>query len=373
MSTTDKVEAEVRIKLLSEQGKSSRVIVKELKDAGIAVSQSTVIRVIGAKTKKRLAAVNGISAPTFKRTKRVRYAENVRKVKKMITCANPPSQRAMGKKLGTSPTTIRAIIRKDLGAHIKQKTRVHLLTPSHKQNRKTNARKLYERHLAGDKTEFMVTLDEAYVYLDYCNGVRKICYAQPGQEVPNGWLVKCHERWPLGFMIVGGMTGRGTLPLIKVPKKVKINAAYYIKHVLKPYLEREVPLLYPGELAKVTLHHDKASSHTANLTTAYLQDLKDQTGINYIAKEEIPTKSPDISPMDFYGFGFLKQRLFLRQATTLQGLWKVLKDEWGKVTPEMCKTVFDTWKRRCRAVSQKHGEHIEQTKDIHRRILREKN
>src|SRR5277367_6953281 len=164
------------------------------------------------------------------------------------------------------------------------------LSHQHKKNRKTNARKLLERHLAGTKSEYVVTLDEAYIYLDYCNGIRKIYYKQPGQEVPEEWLVKCKETWPTRFMIVGEMTGRGVLPLIKVPRKVKVNAAYYQDFILKPYLEKHVPQIYPGELDKVTFHHEKASSHTARSTTAYLQDLKTKTGMIFIANEAIPTK-----------------------------------------------------------------------------------
>src|SRR5277367_5411418 len=144
-------------------------------------------------------------------------------------------------------------------------------------------------------------------------------------------------------MVVGGMSARGPLPLIKVPNKATANAEYYIQYVLKPYLEREVGRLYPGEESKdskVTLLYDKASSHTANLTTAYLRDLRDARGPNHISKEDIPTKSPDISPMDLFGFGHLKQRLFLRKATTREGLWKVLKGEWLTVTPQMYRKVF---------------------------------
>ena len=85
------------------------------------------------------------------------------------------------------------MILQDLQAQVHRKGKGHRLTTQHMQNRKTNARKLYERHLAGPKSEYMATIDEAYIYVDYCNGVRKIVYVQPGQEVPDEWLVKCHE------------------------------------------------------------------------------------------------------------------------------------------------------------------------------------
>jgi hypothetical protein len=170
-------------------------------------------------------------------------------------------------------------------------------------------------------------------------------------------------------MVVGAISGRGTLPLIKVPQNVKINAKYYIDHVLKPILETHIPKLYPGETSKVYLHHDAASSHTARLTQAYAKDVYDRLGITIINNRDIPVKSPDASPMDFFGFGFMKQQLFRRKATSMDGLWKVLKEEWRKVTIEMVNKVMESWKRRCRLIYQGDGEHVEQTKKIHQRRI----
>lgn len=170
-------------------------------------------------------------------------------------------------------------------------------------------------------------------------------------------------------MVVGALSGRGPLPLIRVPTNVKINSEYYIEHCLKPLLEIQIPQMYPGETDKVFFHQDAASSHTSHKTKAYAEDLNRRLGITLIKYSEIPVKSPDTSPMDFYGFGMLKQRLFSRRATTLTGLWKVLQEEWNKITPEEARKVFQAWKRRLRMVSKRGGEHIENTKQIHRRKL----
>jgi hypothetical protein len=74
--------------------------------------------------------------------------------------------------------------------------------------------------------------------------------------------------------------------------------------------------------------------------------------------------------MDFFGFGHLKQKLFKYCATTLDGVWKCAHWEWNNVTPEMCRKVYKSWKLRLRTISKKNGEHIESTKDIHKRRIR---
>ena len=153
--------------------------------------------------------------------------------------------------------------------------------------------------------------------LSNCAGKRKICYVREGQDVPKDWVVD-HENFFKTFMVIGAITGRGTLRLIRVPKKVKVNAQYYIDDVLKPLLE-DLPRLYPGELSKVKVHHDKATSYTARKTKAYATDLKARLGVTIIKNRDIPVKSPDVSPLDFFGFGYLKRRLFRRRPKSLNG------------------------------------------------------
>ena len=206
----------------------------------------------------------------------------------------------MGRRAKVSPRTVRRILA-DLCKTIRRKSKVHVLKPHHMRNRKRTCRKLYEHALAGNKSEFVMTLVEAMFGLHNCKGKRKICYVKKGQSIPENWYVD-KDNFYNTFMVVGAISGRGTLRLIKVPKKVKVNAEYYIQKVLKPFLEVQIPKLYPGETLKIVVHHDAASSHTAKKTTAYANDLKRKLGITIIPKQDIPIKSPDTSPLNFFWF-----------------------------------------------------------------------
>ncbi|UYV69252.1 IKK1 [Cordylochernes scorpioides] len=316
-------------------------LVSRLADAirGLAVPRVEVVNGIG---KKREAESNGQKFQVD-RPRPVRTPATVSKVKRLATTENPPSQRQLSRMCGTSLKTINNIIHKDLELDTRRKGKVHKLTPFHMKNRATNARKLYEEHLAGSRSEYTATLDEAWMYVTYCNGIRKICYIKRGNQVPDNWVHQCSETFPKGFMVVGVMTGRGVLPLIKVPSKVKVNSEFYIECVLKPVIE-QLKDLYPGEMDKVFLHHDKASSHTSNKTQQFLQEMKDTLGPNFIRNSDIPVKSPDASPLDFYGFGMLKQRLFNRRPKTEAGLWKAAQEEWSNVSLSKVKEVFAAWK-----------------------------
>lgn len=156
-------------------------------------------------------------------------------------------------------------------------------------------------------------------------------------------------------MVVAAMSGKGPLPLIRVPPKTKINANIYIDTVLKPLVEKEIPRLYGSVSCDVWIHHDAAPSHTVKKTQTYAREMKEKFGTELISNDDIPVKSPDISPLDFFGFGFLKQKLFSRRATTLDGLWKILQKLWMEIPMDLVEKVFDSWKRRCRDLHKKGG------------------
>lgn len=141
---------------------------------------------------------------------------------------------------------------------------------------------------------------------------------------------------------------------------------------LSTICKEHLPRLYGNVINKVFFHHDKATSHTAKLTTAYLEvcQVKAEMGITYLEKKEIPVKCPDGSSLDFFGFGYLKQRIATRRTRTLDRVWKVAQEEWSRIDVDTIKATFAGWKRRLRKITEKNGEHIEQIKSIHSKTLK---
>ena len=79
-------------------------------------------------------------------------------------------------------------------------------------------------------------------------------------------------------------------------------------------------------------------------------------------------KGADCSPMDFFGFGWLKAKVSKRRVSTLNGLAKVIKEKWSNVSRETIENVYAGWKRRCRMIYKRQGKHVEQVKGIHSKI-----
>ena len=83
----------------------------------------------------------------------------------------------------------------------------------------------------------------------------------------------------------------------------KINVDYYIDHIFKSFLSRDLHHLFAvGEEKKMIYHHDSAPSHTSKKTIVFLN----KSTINYVKPEEWMPKSPDAAPIDYSIWGYLK-------------------------------------------------------------------
>ncbi|OXA48359.1 Mariner Mos1 transposase [Folsomia candida] len=329
-------EWEGRVLALSDLNYSTREVRKLLLTQNIVISQKTINNIVNCVGKRRRAKSAGQKSPTKRQRLNDANRKAVKKIDLLTRKENPPFQKQIANIVGIPRTSVQRIIKR-LGKRIAFKT---------------------TKYLAGDKAEYVVTLDEAMFYVQNCNGKRKVCYVKRGEKIPENWVVQ-KDNFLKKHMVVAAMTGREVIPLFQVPKKVKVNADWYIDKVLRPLVNIHLPRIYGHELHKVVIHHDKASSHTSHKTAIYAADIKRSKGITIIPGSEIPVKSSDISPLDFFGFGYLKQRLSRRRARTWKGVWKVLNKEWKKVTPELCTKVFKAWKRRLRLVAKSDGRHIE--------------
>ena len=126
---------------------------------------------------------------------------------------------------------------------------------------------------------------------------------------------------PQGFMVWDGISS-----LRFVKPGVKINTDYYINNILKPFLSRDVPRLFPNNEKK---NQDNAPSHVSKKTIAFLNASK----INYVKPEEWMPKSPDAAPMDYSIWGDFKQWLNKQKIETLDqtyidkvlAYWLILK------------------------------------------------
>lgn len=201
----------------------------------------------------------------------------------------------------------------------------------------------------------MITSDEALFHITDANGKTKVQYKTIGQN--NSELeVYPKVQFPKGVMAWIGISANGCTKVRFVKPGVKINADYYIKNILKPFIREDVPNLYPN--GDYVFHQDSAPSHTAKKTIKFLLD----NNIPFITPSQWMPNSPDAAPMDYFFWGFLKNRLNKRKVKTINGLKKAIKEEVKKVPQILINNALKAWSRRCRKIYYNKGLHIENYK-----------
>ena len=230
---------EGRILELLYQGQSQRQIMKVLKSDGINVAQSTISNIKRKIGRQR----NSTSKIQIIRQCVARTPSMVEQVLERIDVDNPSTQRAIVKSLRVSQSTVSEII-KQSSFVLRKKRKIQKLTLANVEKRRRRSRRLYLQ-LANGRYRNFITTDESWFYLDGTNGKSKVCYIKKSDPNYDRMIIQQDSCQPNGFMVWGGISAKGKTSHRFVKPNAKINSDYYINNILKPFLQRDVPRLFP--------------------------------------------------------------------------------------------------------------------------------
>ena len=72
-----------------------------------------------------------------------------------------------------------------------------------------------------------------------------------------------------------------------------------------------------------------------------------------------PPRSPDLTPCDYFMWGFLKSKVYKSKPTTIQDLKSRIQEAFQEITLEMCRKVIENYQHRLTALTQNGGCHVE--------------
>ena len=269
----------------------------------------------------------------------------------MVTNPNPPTQKAMAKRLKTTVDVIRYQIFKKFDKKLVKKPKGHHLTPRTIEIRKRRSWPFYLR-LRGDRWKNIITSDEALFHLSNKDRKTRVQYISrlQNRSVCDNFET---ETFPKGVMVWLGISAKGCTKPRFVKPGVKINSDYYINNVLKPFIREDVPNLYPE--GNYVFHQDSAPSHRSKKTLNFLWDNQ----ISFIEPMKWLPNSPDVAPLDYFFWGYLKSRVNRRKPQTIGGLKKVIREEISKVDQNLINKALKSWCRHSRQIYYNNGLHIE--------------
>jgi len=128
--------------------------------------------------------------------------------------------------------------------------------------------------------------------------------------------------------------------------------------VLKTF-KSKLQTLYPSLMSKFWFQQDGASSHTSNLSRDWLKENFGGRVISLKTDFEWAPHSPDLSPPDFFLWGYLKDRVYAGKPRTITELKEAIREEMRAITNSICKNVMDNFVLRLKKCMELNGGHLE--------------
>ncbi|GBN14053.1 hypothetical protein AVEN_109132-1 [Araneus ventricosus] len=87
------------------------------------------------------------------------------------------------------------------------------------------------------------------------------------------------------------------------------------------------------------VQHDCAPPHKVSSVQQYIRDTFQQQVIGYGCCIEWPLRSPDLNPLDFFLWGYIKERVYATPSPTLHELRNRITDACVSMSPAMLRNV----------------------------------
>lgn len=178
------------------------------------------------------------------------------------------------------------------------------------------------------------------------------------------WSMECHTQFPqkvnvwvgiVGTSIVGPFFIEGTL-----------NSVNYLD-LLQNYIIPNLTALYPnGENPNIPadsiwFQQDGAPPHYSRIVRDYLNNIFPNRWIGRRGVIEWPARSPDLTPLDFYLWGYLKSKVYFNKPENIEQLKNRIRAEIQQIQPQTLNEVLREFQDRlayCQEVNGQQFEHL---------------
>lgn len=200
----------------------------------------------------------------------------------------------------------------------------------------------------------IIMSDEAHFHL--CGYVNKQNYRFWGTENPR--ITHEEPLHPLKVTVwcgvyAGGVIGSNFFEN-SAGQTTTVNGERY-RAMLNDFL---LPQLDALTLENMWFQQDGATAHTARPTTEILRAAFPGRLISRFGDLHWPARSPDLTVLDFFLWGFLKSRVYVNKPRTLEALKENIRQECGNLSPEVLARVMENAINRARIVINSGGGHL---------------
>lgn len=210
-------------------------------------------------------------------------------------------------------------------------------------------------------TDNVLFSDEATFYL---NGhVNRQNTRYWSDENPH-WIQECHTQRPQKINVWAGIV-RNTIIGPYFFDENLTGALYldFLQNTMIPDLIQLFPdIQIPNNLDRgIWFQQDGAPPHFAVTVREFLNRTFPQRWIGRRGTVEWPARSPDLTPLDFFIWGYLKSKVYTNRPDNIRDLKDRIRQEMQNITPAMLQNVKEECNVRfchCLAVNGEQFEHL---------------
>lgn len=116
---------------------------------------------------------------------------------------------------------------------------------------------------------------------------------------------------------------------------------------------------FNGFNARTWFQQDGATCHTANVSLVAVRELFPQKLISKRGDITWPPRSPDLTPMDFFLWGYVKSKVYENSPRTLHQLKENIRATIGAIPQAMCRRVMTNFRSRLEECQRRQGRHLD--------------
>lgn len=177
------------------------------------------------------------------------------------------------------------------------------------------------------------------------------------------WIRENHTQYPQKVNVWAGIFGDRILGPIFFNNN--LNGATYLSF-LQEDLVPSLAALHPNELdadlpdERIWYQQDGAPPHYLVTVRQYLDGIFPNRWIGRRGTIEWPARSPDLSPLDFFLWGYLKSKVYLTKPDNIEDLKQRIRNEVRQITPEVLQNVREGFYHRLAFCQERNGLQFEQ-------------
>ena len=291
------------------------------------------------------------------RKRSTRSFENTTRCLESVTDTPKIGQRPRAALLGIPRTSLQRIMKLDLGFKLYHIQRKHKMVPNDHTRRVTFANDFIRKHNADE--DFLDNIwysDESHIHLDgYVNSRNAVYW---GTTRPTEYTSRSLH--PTKVTIWAAISSHGILgPYFFTGRVNGGNYLYMLTHQFYPDL-RSFVLEKGLDFTKMYFMQDGARAHIANPVFAFLNRVFSGRVIGERFQLPWPARSPDLTPCDFFLWGWLKDQVYKElPIADGQALRNHVIAILGRLPTEFCKNTSRSVVSRLQHVSAVNGDQFE--------------